>query len=146
MEWGPLHAGTDAKVRQFEKLYKKSAFFCLKYLLLSYNFENLLYPFHLFRIIELPTLEETHKDHHVQLLAPHRTIPPSQKKKKSDHTSESTVQTVLLNSGKLSAVTTSLVKLFQCPTTPLVKKLHLIPNMNFPSQLHAVPSGSIAGH
>lgn len=81
MEWGPLHAGTDAKVRQFEKLYKKSAFFCLKYLLLSYNFENLLYPFHLFRIIELPTLEETHKDHHVQLLAPHRTIPPSQKKK-----------------------------------------------------------------
>lgn len=78
-------------------------------------------------------LEETLKDHHVNSRL-HTGQPPEN-------------QTVclralprhFLHSGKLSAATTSLVRLFQCPTTPLVKKLHLIPNLNSPSQLHAVP-------
>ena len=60
------------------------------------------------RIIEYPKLEGTHKDHRVQLLAPHSTT------QKSDHTTESVVQT-LLELWQLGDMT--LESLFRCLTT-----------------------------
>ena len=59
------------------------------------------------QIAEYPKLEGTHKDHQVQLLAPHKTT------QKSGHKSGSLVQT-LLELWQLGAVTTALPSLFQC--------------------------------
>ena len=58
------------------------------------------------RITEQPKLEGTHKDHWVQLLAPHRTT------QKSNYLSESSVQ-MLLELQQLGAMPTALGRLFQ---------------------------------
>lgn len=76
-----------------------------------------------YRIIEYLKLESTHKDHEVQLHASHRTNP------KSDHTTESIVQ-MLFEFKQLSAMTTALGSLYQCPNTLPVKSLFLISHLH----------------
>lgn len=70
------------------------------------------------RIVEYLKFEG--KDHQIQHLAPHRTTQ-----------NQTTWLRVLfrhfLNSSKTSAIVTSLISLFQCLTTVLVKNLFLIP-------------------
>jgi len=94
-------------------------------------------PHQILWIKEYPQLEGTHKDHWVQLLAPHSTT------QNSNPMSESGVQT-LLELQQLEAIPTALGSLFRAHH-PLVQTLSLTP---FPAppltQLHAVPSGPVA--
>ena len=82
------------------------------------------------RIIEYPKLEETHKDHGVQLLAPHRTTP------KSD-ICQSVVQ-MLLELCQLGAMTTALGCLFQGLTTFWWRTFSSYPTWPSPEDLLAV--------
>ena len=75
-------------------------------------------------IIEYPELGGTHKDHQVQLLAPHRTT------QKSDHMSESIVWMVF-ELRQLCAMTTALGSPFPAHH-PQVKNLFLTPNLPLP--------------
>lgn len=75
--------------------------------------------------MEYPTLEGTYKDHWVQFLGPQRT------NQKSDHVTESTVQT-FPELWELAAMVTALGSLFLCLTTFSVKNFFLISNLNFP--------------
>jgi len=85
--------------------------------------KNLIKVYHW--LMEYPTLEGTYKDHWVQFLGPQRT------NQKSDHVTESTVQT-FPELWELAAMVTALGSLFLCLTTFSVKNFFLISNLNFP--------------
>jgi len=76
-------------------------------------------------VTEYPDLEGTYKDHQVQLPVPHRTP------QNLNPMSESIVQ-MLLELQQLVVMTTALGSLFHCPTSPMVRKLLLIPNLTLP--------------
>lgn len=84
---------------------------------------NTTHSFH--SIIKYPELEETHKDHQIQDLAPQRTT------QNSNHMSESTVQ-MLLDFWQFSTVTAALGNHFSVSNHSLVKNLFLIPNLTLP--------------
>lgn len=84
---------------------------------------NPTHSFH--RIIKYAELEETHKDHQIQVLAPQRTT------QNSNRVSESIVQ-MLLDLWRFTAATAALGNHFPVPSHSLVKNLFLIPSLTFP--------------
>jgi len=102
-------------------IWHSKLFFCIRY---AFRRVRVTWPY---RIIQYPQLEGTHKDHWVQLWAPHRTTQNPTPMPKS------TVKMLL-----------ALQQLKPMPTALLVQNLSLTPTWPSLTQLHAVLSGPVA--